>query len=132
MSLIVFVIYKGLSLLINNDKKIKELELYTKENKAEFNEKFKKMLFWAQIKIIIFYSLQLILLIIFYLYLIVFFGLYTGTSSNLVESYGIALIEILLIKILYGIILAVLRKISLSYRIQILYTIVVFLDTYIS
>ncbi len=132
VSLIVFVIYKGLSLLINNDKKIKELELYAKENKAEFNEKFKKMLFWAQIKIIIFYSVQLILLIIFYLYLITFFGIYTGTSSNLVESYGIALIEILLIKILYGIVLAVLRKISLSYRIQILYTIVVFLDTYIS
>ena len=132
VSIIVFIIYKGLSLLINNDKKIKELELVAKENKTELEEKCKKMLFWAQIKIIIFYVIQLILLVIFYLYLITFFATYPGTGSSLVESYGIALIEIVLIKILYGLVLGVLRKISLSFGIKILYTIVVILDTYVS
>ena len=51
---------------------------------------------------------------------------------ELVESYGIALIEVVIIKILYGLILGVLRKISLTYEINKLYSIVLFLDLYIS
>ena len=51
---------------------------------------------------------------------------------ELVEGYGITLIEIVLIKILYGFALGILRKISLTYGINKLYDIVVFLDLYIS
>ena len=90
-----FVIYRGLYFLINNDKKINEIELIDKERKDEIEQQYKKMMFWAQIKIIIFYAVQLILIIIFYFYLIAFFGIYEGTSSKLVESYGIALIEVM-------------------------------------
>ena len=130
--IISFVFYKGLSFLINNDKKIKEIENLNKENKREIGEKYNKMMFWAKIKMIIFYIAEFILLIIFFFYLIAFCGVNTGTSSILVEGYGIALIEVIIIKVLYGLVLGILRKISLSYEINILYTIVRFLDLYIS
>ena len=61
-----------------------------------------------------------------------FFWVYEGTSSKLVESYGIALIEVIIIKILYGLVLGILRKISLVHKIEKLYSIVRFLDLYIA
>lgn len=130
-----FIVYKGLFYLINNDKKIKEIDSIARDNnnnKADIEQKYNKMMFWAKIKLIIFYVVQFILLFLFYLYLIAFCGIYIGTSSKLVESYGIALIEVVIIKVLYGVVLGVLRKISLSYEIKILYSIVLFLDLYIS
>ena len=130
--LISFIIYRGLYFLINNDKKINEIESIEKEKKDEIGQKYKNMMFWAQIKIIIFYAIQFILTFIFFLYLISFCGIYNGTSSKLAESYGIALIEVIIIKILYGLVLGILRKISLVHRINILYKIVRFLDLYIA
>ena len=130
--IISFVIYRGLYFLINNDKKINEIESIDKERKDEIEQQYKKVMFWAQIKIIIFYAVQLILIVIFFIYLIAFFGIYLGTSSKLVESYGIALIEVIIIKILYGLILGILRKISLVHKIEKLYSIVRFFDLYIA
>ena len=131
-SIIIFVIYKGLSLLIDNNRKINEIESTPKENTKEIRQKFKKMMFWSRIKLIIFYVIEFVLLIIFFLYLFSFCGVFSGTQSKLIESYGIALIEIVIIKIIYGLILGVLRKVSLSYEIDKLYNIVRFLDLYIS
>jgi hypothetical protein len=131
-SIIIFIIYKGLSLLIDNNRKINEMESTPKENTKEIRQKFKKMMFWSKIKLIIFYVIEFVLLIIFFLYLISFCGVFSGTQSKLIESYGIALIEIVIIKIFYGLILGVLRKVSLSYEIDKLYNIVRFLDLYIS
>jgi hypothetical protein len=130
--LISFIIYRGLYFLINNDKKINEIESIEKVKKDEIGQKYKNMMFWAQIKIIIFFAIQFILTFIFFLYLISFCGIYNGTSSKLAESYGIALIEVIIIKILYGLVLGILRKISLVHRINILYKIVRFLDLYIA
>ena len=124
--IISFIFYKGLSFLINNEKQIKE-----KENN-NMNEKFNKMMFWIKIKIIIFYAVVYVLSFIFFLYLIAFCGVYNATSLKLVESYGIALIEVAIIKVLYGGVLGILRIISLTFQIKILYTIVRFLDLYIS
>jgi hypothetical protein len=58
--------------------------------------------------------------------------LYSATQNNLVESYGIALIEVVIIKVIYGLILGILRKISLAYEINKLYSVVRFLDLYIA
>ena len=131
-SIIIFVFYKGLSLLIDDNRKINEIESTPKENKTEIRHKFKKMMFWSKIKLIIFYVVEFILLIIFFLYLISFCGVYNGTQSKLIESYGIGLIEIAIIKVLYGLILGMLRKVSLSYEMNKLYNVVRFLDMYIS
>lgn len=130
--IISFIFYKGLCFLIFNDRKIAELDSIPKDNKNEFNEKYKKMIFWAKIKIIIFYVVVFILCIMFFLYLIAFWGVYIGTKTKLLESYGIALIEVVIIKILYGIVLGILRKVSLTYEIEKLYFIIRILDLYIS
>ena len=130
--LISFFFYRGLCFLIFNDRKIAELDSIPRENKNEINEKYNKMMFWAKIKIIIFYAVVFILCIIFFLYLMAFCGVNIGTKAKLFESYGIALIEVTIIKILYGIVLGILRKVSLTYEIEKLYFIVRILDLYIS
>ena len=130
--IISFFFYRGLCFLIFNDRKIAEIDSIPRENKNEINEKYNKMMFWAKIKIIIFYAVVFILCIIFFLYLMAFCGVNIGTKAKLFESYGIALIEVAIIKILYGIVLGILRKISLTYEIEKLYFIVRILDLYIS
>ena len=130
--IISFIFYKGLCFLIFNDRKISELENLKRENNSEMKEKYKKMMFWSKIKIIIFYAVVFILSIIFFLYLMAFCAVYIRTKAKLFESYGIALIEVVIIKILYGIVLGILRKISLTYEIEKLYFIVRILDLYIS
>ena len=130
--IISFIFYKGLCFLIFNDRKIAELDSIPRENKNEFKERYNKMMFWAKIKIIIFYAVVFILGIIFFLYLMAFCGVYIETKAKLFESYGIALIEVVIIKILYGIALGILRKVSLTYEIEKLYFIVRILDLYIS
>ena len=130
--IISFIIYKGLYILVNNEKKIKEIESIAKENKEKINEKYKKMMFWGQIKLIIFYAIEFIFVFLFFLYITAFCGVYINAKAKLVESYGIALIEVVIIKILYGLVLGILRKVSLVYKINILYRTVHFLDLYIA
>ena len=90
------------------------------------------MMFWHQIKIIIFYAIEFIFVFLFFLYLTAFCGVYANAKAKLIESYGIALIEVVIIKILYGLVMGILRKVSLAYKINILYRIVQFLDLYIA
>ena len=131
-SLIVFVIYKGATFLINNDLAIKDIESTPRDQINEISHKYNKMMKWSKIKLVIYYVLQFGLLIVFFLYLIAFCYLYSATQNNLVESYGIALIEVVIIKVIYGLILGILRKISLAYEINKLYSVVRFLDLYIA
>jgi hypothetical protein len=46
-------------------------------------------------------------------------------------TYAIALIEVLAIKILYGLVLSILRQVSLSYNKKGLYNAVLFMDNYV-
>ena len=131
-SLIVFVIYKGATFLINNDLAMKDIESTPRENTNEISQKYTKMLKCSKIKLAIYYVLQFGLIIIFFLYLMTFCYLYSATQSSLVESYGIALIEVVIIKVIYGLILGILRKISLAYEVNKLYSVVKFLDLYIA
>ena len=132
VSIIVFIIYKGCTFLLNNDIKIKEIEMAQRSNTNEITQKYSKMIKCSKIKLAIYYVLQFSLLIVFFLYLMVFCYLYSATQSNLVESYLIALIEVVIIKVVYGLILGILRKISLAYELNKLYTVVRFLDLYIA
>ena len=132
VSIIVFVIYKGLTFLINNDIKIKEIEMAPKNNTNEISEKYSKMIKCSKIKLAIYYVLQFGLSIVFFLYLMVYCYLYSSTQTSLIESYLVALIEVVVIKVVYGLILGILRKISLAYEKDKLYTVVRFLDLYIA
>jgi hypothetical protein len=131
-SLIVFIIYKGATFLINNDLEMKDIESTPRDQTNEISKKYTKMMKCSKIKLAIYYVLQFGLILIFFLYLMSFCYIYSATQDNLIESYGIALIEIVIIKALYGLILGILRKISLSYEINKLYSIVKFLDLYIA
>jgi hypothetical protein len=128
-AIISFIIYKVLSFLINYNYKLDEIKNIPKEETEQQYNKFK---FWNKIKLIAYYIVEFALLILFFLYLISFCGVYTGTQSKLIQSYGIALIEIVIIKIIYGLVLGILRRVSLSYKINKLYNIVKFLDIYVS
>lgn len=127
--IISFIIYKALSFLINYSYKLNEIKNIPKE---EIEQQYNKMKFWNKIKLIAYYIVEFILLIIFYLYLISFCGVYTSAQSKLIQSYGIALVEIVIIKIIYGLVLGILRRVSLSYEINKLYNVVKLLDIYVS
>ena len=132
VSLIVFVIYKGFTFLLNNDLALKEIESTPKDNTNEISQKYSKMVKCSKIKLAIYYVLQFGLMIIFFLYLMTFCYLYSANQGNLIESYLIALIEVVIIKLVYGLILGILRKISLAYEINKLYSVIRFLDLYIA
>ena len=65
-------------------------------------------------------------------YLITFCGIYSGLKIKIFQAYGIAFIEIVIIKIIYGAILGILRKISLYLENKKLYNIVLIFNKYIS
>ena len=72
-------------------------------------------------KIIIFYCNIFVFIIVFTFYLVSFFSIYTGTKSLVLEAYIISIIEILLIKLVYGICLASLRIASEGNELKCLY-----------
>ena len=81
---------------------------------------------------IIFYCIIFVFIILFTLYLVSFFSIYTATKSLVLEAYIISIIEILLIKLVYGICLASLRSASAGNELQCLYKLVYILDKYLS
>ena len=56
----------------------------------------------------------------------------TTTKNKIFTAYGIAFIEIIIIKIIYGAILGILRKVSLYTQNNTMYNVVLILNKYIS
>ena len=136
--LIIWVIYKiFLCVLTNNDKVKDLLKMIHYNNKFnwnkgnEINRKYKNLMWKVKFKFVIYSVIELLLIIFAFLYLTVFGSVYSGTQSNTFKTYGIALIEILIIKILYGTTLAIMRHVSLSKQKKLLYDIVLFMNTYL-
>ena len=136
--LIVWVIYKVFLCLLTNNDKIKEIlklihfnKKYGMNKEIIVNKKYTNLIWKVKFKFSIYSFIEFLLLILGFLYLTVFCSVYTGTQSKIFKAYGIALIEILIIKILYGIALAIMRHISLSKQKKGLYKVVLFLDTYL-
>ncbi len=94
-------------------------------------KKYNNLACKIKLKIIIYSIIEFLLLAFCFIYFVTFCTVYTGTKNKVFKSYGIALIEILIIKIVYGIVLAILRKVSLSKEKKTLYDIVVFMNTYL-
>ncbi len=85
-----------------------------------------------KIRTIIFFVIGFLLTVFCFIYLLSFFAYYTGTKSKVLKSYYIALIEIVLIKLVYGIVLASLRIAAEGNQIENIYKIVYICDKYIS
>ena len=78
--------------------------------------------------VIVYLVFQFVLILVCSLYLIAFCGVYTGIFL----SYAFALITIVIIKIIYGFVLGILRKISLFAEKRGLYNVVLTFNKYIS
>jgi hypothetical protein len=85
----------------------------------------------TKIKIALYSIIQYILLIFFTIYSVTLCAIFYGTMKKIYLNYVIALLEVLVIKILYGIVLSILRQVSLSYNKKGLYNAVLFMDNYV-
>ena len=121
----------------NNENKINGDNNEISENYEEINEefiqkKYNDVIKKIKIKTIIFFIIGFLLTIFCFIYLVSFFAIYTGTKSKVFKMYYISLIEIVLIKIVYGICLGALRIASEGNRIETIYKIVYLCDKYLS
>ena len=130
-NIIVWIIFKLFCCLLNNEYKMKKINQIN-NNKRKKEEKVEKLIYKIKRNIIIYLVLQFLIILFCSFYLITFCGIYIGTKKNIFQSYGIAIVEIIIIKIIYGFILGVLRKVSLFNEIKPLYAIVTILNKYIS
>ena len=133
--LIVWVIYKIFLCLLNNDEKIKKYirKRINSSNDSESNvrknyKKFNDLLCSIKTGMIVYFVIQFIFAVVCLLYITVFCAVYEGTKKKVFKTYGIALIEVLIIKIVYGIILGIIRKVGLKKQSKILYKIAYYLD----
>ncbi len=136
--LIVWIIYRIFLCLLTNNDKIKEiLKIIHYNNKFNMkkekiiHKKFENLEWKIKFKFGFYTLIQLILLTFSFIYLTVFSTVYIGTQTKALKEYGIALIEILIIKIIYAIALASMRYVSLTKHKKGLYNVVLFMSTYL-
>jgi hypothetical protein len=135
-AIIAWVIYTLFICLFTNRSKYNEIMLIKKSKKKQnkiqlINKKVNSIISKMKIKMIVYYIIQFIILIFFFIYLVTLCAVYSGTMKKIFTSYGIAIIEIIIIKILYGLILGILRFLSISNQQKGLYSFILFLDKYI-
>ena len=133
---ITWVIYIIFICSMNSEGRFNQILIIKKskkfQNKTPVLEKMCfNFIYKIKIKIIIYSIIQFILIIFFFIYLITLCAVYTGTGKKIFISYGIAILEIIIIKIVYGLVLAILRYVSLSKEKEGLYNFVLFMDKYI-
>jgi len=146
-NLIIWVIYQLLSCLIDFDGSIRDLvvtkndmqknanneeDSISESNESMFYRKFSCLMCLIRLRISIFHILTFTIAVCCAIYLIAFFALYTGTRSLVLKIYYISIIEILLVKITYGMILSGFRIVSKEAKLKFLYIVVYILDKYLS
>ena len=149
-NIVIWLIQKVFICLLDSQDKVKELiQLKNNENNEnskiddlsgkdeETNEeliqkKFTEVMGRIKFRMIIFFIIGFLLTICCFIYLVSFCGIYTWTNSKVFKMYYISLIEILLIKIIYGICLAALRIASEGNEIEIIYKVVYICDKFVS
>ena len=136
--LISWIIYIVIMCLLTNRGKyneimnIKNSKKRKKGNKTQLiNKKCNSLISKMKTKMIVYYIIQFILIVAFFIYLVTLCAVYSGTMTKIFSSYGIAILELIIIKIIYGLILAILRHSSLSNKKENLYNIVLFFDKYL-
>ena len=149
-NVIVWIIYQMFSCILDFHDRIKDMitlksELienqYTEDfdrdnihdtNEGIYKEKYDELIFQIKCRISLFYVISFLFTLFFSIYLISFFSFYTGTKHRVLTAYYVSIIEILLIKIVYGTILASLRYASKKKGYKCLYNFVFILDKYLS
>ena len=136
--IIIWIIYKIFLCLLNNNDKIKEIlkmihfnKKYNLGTENNISKKYNNLVWKIKFKVALYSVVEFLLLAFCFIYLSLFGTVYIGTTSRVFKAYGIALIEVLIIKILYGIALSIMRYVSLSKSNKKLYDVVLFMNTYI-
>ena len=145
--IIIWIIYRIFILVLDNQDKIRALvkqnneieaskesldeNLYSNQ-KEQINEKYKELMKKIKIQILVFYIVVIALTALCFIYLVSFFAIYTGTKSKVFKAYYISLIEIVLIKFVYGLCLGALRIAADGNELKGLYNFVYIFDKYIS
>ena len=147
INIIIWIIYQIFLCLLDNRDKVKvliitkneliEAEKNGQENMNEINynifiDKYNSYKSQVKCKITVFYIIVFLVSLFLTIYLISFFALYTGTKRRVLKAYYISIVEILLIKFVYGFALCSLRLASKVNKIRSLYNIVCFLNKYVS
>jgi len=147
INIIIWIIYQIFLCLLDNRDKVKvliitkneliEAEKNGQENMNEINynifiDKYNSYKSQVKCKITVFYIIVFLVSLFLTIYLISFFALYTGTKRRVLKAYYISIVEILLIKFVYGFALCSLRLASKVNKIRCLYNIVCFLNKYVS
>jgi ABC-type multidrug transport system permease subunit len=101
-------------------------------NEDVYKEKYEELIYQIKCRITLFYVISFLFTLFFSIYLVSFFAFYTGTKRRVLTTYYVGIIEILLIKIIYGILLATLRYASIKKGYKSLYNFVFILDKYLS
>ena len=132
----IWVIYRIFLCLLNNDNIIEKYlrnRINTNNDSESENirlnkRKYNHLLCKIKCGMIAYFIIQFILVFACSIYLTMFCVVYIGTKKRIFETYGIALVEVIIIKITYGLILGILRKIGLYKQISIIYKIAYYLD----
>ena len=146
---VVWVVYQIFLCILDNNDKFKDLVILKKQleirdndnigvddieekNESLLTKKYNDLIFQIKMKTALFYIISILLSLFITVYLISFFSLYTGTKRKVLKAYYISIIEILLIKFVYGFILSLIRLISILYNIKLLYSTVRIFNKYLS
>ena len=136
--LILWIIYVIFECLLSNKGKyneilnIKYLNKISKKSKPQLiGKKIDSLISKMKTKIIIYYIIQFALLIFFFIYLVALGAVYTGTIKKVFTSYGIAILELIILKLIYGLVLGILRYYSIENQKSSMYNFVLFMDTYL-
>ena len=155
-----WVIYKIFILLLDNQDRIralvklgddftntKSINLITKENEEGINnevvntniqvqqrieEKYDELMKKIRLQMTLFYIVNFFLTGFLFMYLISFFAVYTGTKKLIIKAYYISIIEITIIKFVYGLSLGSLRIAAEINKFKNLYNFVYICDKYLS
>ena len=156
--IIVWIIYKIFILLLDNQDQFMKLSMFNNENKSNnilrvntnkynndidnekynnklqknIEEKYEEIIKKIKIQTIIFYIIIILFTEFCSAYLISFFAIYTGTKKYILKTYYISIIEIIIIKFVYGLSLASLRIAAEVNEYKTLYNFVYICDKYLS
>ena len=144
-NIFVWAVYKIFLCLLDIQDNVKELIKFKNKSNNENNddnrntemndeniENIKQIMKTLKCRIIIFYFVIFVFIILFTLYLISFFSIYTGTKDDVLLAYIISIVEVLVIKLVYGICIASIRIASEGNELKSLYKVVYILDKYLS
>ena len=107
-------------------------ENHFNNQKEQVQEKYEDLVKKIKIQTAVFYLVVICLTAFCFIYLVSFFAIYTGTKGKVFKAYYISLIEIVLIKFVYGLCLGSLRIAAEGNELKSLYNFVFVFDKYIS